>query len=399
MCFALLAISCSKDNGVGERPGYLDEEEQLDSLTGLASVRERYQGNDVTLGAIPVKAVVISQSDQGNIEDGLLAIQEANSYAAILLEIPQNTTYSFGDELSLDLNGAILTSANGELLIKGLSADKIEVVREDVAIVPRILSTSEVKRRAKQWGPILVCIQKSEIEGEVEGKYNGKLFFKDAIDSVASKIMTSATFFNKLYPEYAKSITGIVRLSGSEVFVNIRNEADVVAGIKDEDPGNPTNPVVILEQFEGLTKGNYNKEDLVYPTGIWTLDDAMIGVTGSDPKNGAASIRMRGALTMNFDYKGLKEIAVSYGIYPAAAETGSPNPTTIDVEMSTDGGVTYTFLKQIVINTELRILSTTAIPLTVNPQLPVRFRIVNSSQTLSTGNKPRINIDDFLFKF
>ncbi|WP_309245621.1 hypothetical protein [Desmonostoc muscorum] len=59
----------------------------------------------------------------------------------------------------------------------------------------------------------------------------------------------------------------------------------------------------ISEGFESGQKAAYAAADVTLSTGTWNLNEALLGNTSSDVKNGAQSVRVRnsGKITMKFD--------------------------------------------------------------------------------------------------
>src|SRR5690606_9693905 len=115
------------------------------------------------------------------------------------------------------------------------------------------------------------------------------------------------------------------------------------------------------------------------------------GTVGNNNRNGI--------IAMNFDLKGIKTVAVSHGIYPAAAETSNVNPTVFTVEVSRDGGNTYTPVGTGEVDKSGTSLETTVFEINAGLGENARIRIVNTSVPFSNNNRPRINIDDIHFKF
>src|SRR6185295_5516440 len=77
-----------------------------------------------------------------------------------------------------------------------------------------------------------------------------------------------------------------------------------------EDPGRDTldtsesvAAITITEGFEAGTKTSFAAADVTLATGVWNLDDALIGTLDTDVKTGTRSVRLRnsGKLTMKFD--------------------------------------------------------------------------------------------------
>lgn len=66
---------------------------------------------------------------------------------------------------------------------------------------------------------------------------------------------------------------------------------------------NAQQATILTEGFETGTKTSYTTADVTLGTGVWNLNDALIGNTTSDRKVGTASARVRnsGSITMKFD--------------------------------------------------------------------------------------------------
>ena len=137
------------------------------------------------------------------------------------------------------------------------------------------------------------------------------------------------------------------------------------------------------ETFETGSKGAYEEADEPLATGPWHFQDALIGSSPQDHKNGehAARIRNMGRISMRFNAAaGVRRITIS------AAAYGSDGPSTWELWLSRDGGRTY---------------ARTGSPITTSgPQLvphvfaglanqPLRLEIRKTS-----GPKNRLDIDD-----
>jgi len=151
-----------------------------------------------------------------------------------------------------------------------------------------------------------------------------------------------------------------------------------------EEPVAPVATYSITEDFENSPKKTgYAAANVAMPTGSWNLNDALINNIPADLANGASSVRLReGSLTMNFDVNGMKMLYLKHGKY------GTDAPSTWQLMMSTDGGITFTQVGADIAedNTTLKLdsfaISTTA---------KVRFQIKKIGKT-------RINIDDITFR-
>jgi len=139
----------------------------------------------------------------------------------------------------------------------------------------------------------------------------------------------------------------------------------------------------ITEGFENSTKTAYASGNFTAPTGSWTLDDALIGTTAPDLKNGTKSIRLRtGSISMNFDVKGMTMLYIKHGKY------GTDLSSTWQLMISSDEGKTYTQVGTDIIE-DNTVLKLDSFKVAINTA--VRFQIKK------TGTA-RVNIDDITFK-
>ena len=138
------------------------------------------------------------------------------------------------------------------------------------------------------------------------------------------------------------------------------------------------------ENFETGTKTAYTAADVTLSSGIWNLNDALIGNSTSDRKNGTQSARVRnsGKLTMKFDNaNGAATVTVSHALY------GTDVSSTWQLWYSTNGGTSFTQSGG-TITTSSTTLATASF--TVNIAGNIRFEIRKTD-----GSTNRINFDDF----
>lgn len=99
------------------------------------------------------------------------------------------------------------------------------------------------------------------------------------------------------------------------------------------------NHITTTEDFETGTKTAYAAADVTLKTGVWNLNDALIGNSTADVKNGTKSVRMRntGRLTMKFSLtSGAGTVTIKHAIY------GSLDlPTKWQLWYSTDDGANW----------------------------------------------------------
>ncbi|NIG55809.1 DNA/RNA non-specific endonuclease [Chitinophaga sp. Cy-1792] len=141
----------------------------------------------------------------------------------------------------------------------------------------------------------------------------------------------------------------------------------------------------LSESFETGSKSAYAAANVSLTSGSWYFDDALIGNTSSDPRNGVASVRIRntGQISMNFNAAGgAQTIKVSHAVY------GSDGSSTWQLWVSTDGGSTYTQTGGTITTSSSSLQIAT---FTVNIAGSYRLSIRKIS-----GGSNRINIDDVI---
>ena len=136
------------------------------------------------------------------------------------------------------------------------------------------------------------------------------------------------------------------------------------------------------EGFETGTKTSYATADVQLSTGLWTLNDALIGNLTTDRKTGAASARIRntGSLTMVFDLSGAGTVSLQHAVF------GTDGSSTWELWKSTDGGNFYSKVGTTVTSSTTSLTTAT---FTVNVTGTIRFSIRKTS-----GGTNRINIDN-----
>lgn len=138
------------------------------------------------------------------------------------------------------------------------------------------------------------------------------------------------------------------------------------------------------EGFESGTKTAYADANVTFTSGSWDLNDALVGTSSSDPKDGSHSIRIRntGTLGMNFDVTtGASTVTVKYAVY------GSDGSSAFGLWVSTNSGSSYSQVGSSVTASSSSLQTAT---FNVNQAGTLRFQLRKSS-----GGTNRINIDDF----
>lgn len=166
-------------------------------------------------------------------------------------------------------------------------------------------------------------------------------------------------------------------------------ETDVIGSVENDQSLTWTDDdfaaaATLNEGFETGSKTSYAVASVTLGSGSWSLDEALIGNSSSDRRNGVASARVRetGKITMNFNKtSGIGTVSVRSAVY------GSDAASAYDVYFSTNGGSTWTR-----IGTSSTTVSGTTLSsktFTVNNATANRIQIRKVS-----GAANRINIDD-----
>src|SRR5688572_11878487 len=137
------------------------------------------------------------------------------------------------------------------------------------------------------------------------------------------------------------------------------------------------------ETFESGSKGSYAAADVSLNSGIWNLNEALIGTTTSDRKNGVASVRVRdlGKITMKFNVaNGAGNITIKHAKY------GTDANSTWELWASTNSGSTWTKVGSTITTSSTTLTSAS---FTANLSGSVRIEIRKTG-----GGTARINFDD-----
>lgn len=391
MLLLLSAFSGCRDDA--QIPHY-----ETSSPSSIYALRRIQTDDNLKFGTTAIRAIVTSDYESKNIEGNIIVVQDLTDDAAILLQLrEENDAIKQGDIVRINLEQSTLKYMDGELTVSDLSLNNITVESSGNNFTPKIVSIATLMTNCKYWGPLLVRLNKINISDNGSTKLSGDLLIDDEIVEIQTRFRDASVFAVETNPLFVESMVGLARIIGDEVFLMPRNIADIQVGLTE-----------LLEDFELSSNTNYDSKNMNFITGSWLIDGGITATSAADPKNGRQSIRLQGTvgnnnrngiIAMNFDLKGIKTVAVSHGIYPAAAETGNVNPTVFTVEVSRDGGNTYTPIGTGEVDKSGTSLETTVFEVNAGLGENVRIRIVNTSLPFANNNRPRINLDDIHFKF
>lgn len=145
----------------------------------------------------------------------------------------------------------------------------------------------------------------------------------------------------------------------------------------------------LVEGFETGTKTSYAAADVTLSSGIWNLNDALIGNSASDPKVGTQSARVRnsGKLTMKFDKTtGAGIVTIQHAKY------GTDANGTWQLWYSTNGGTSYLQAGTNVTTTATTLATSS---FTINVEGNVRIEIRKTDAGTNRINFDGITINDY----
>ncbi|WP_256012086.1 DUF5689 domain-containing protein [Desertivirga xinjiangensis] len=225
--------------------------DELKKLSTAASV-------DVPDGK-KIKGIVISDASAKNIDSKTLVLQEATDKQGILINFDAAHTFALGDEVEIDISKKTLAQVNGEVMLQNIPVANAKKTGTGT-VTPRATTIEEINTNKVTWNGTLVSIGGGMFTGS--GRYAGTLSYGIDNGSIKSVVASGAAFENTDYPALTGGLTGIVRISGNEVFLNIRNAADVKS----------SESFVIVDDFSGAEPNHYVQitTSNIYPRKVMT---------------------------------------------------------------------------------------------------------------------------------
>jgi endonuclease G len=145
------------------------------------------------------------------------------------------------------------------------------------------------------------------------------------------------------------------------------------------------NTGIVVEDFENLSKPAYAADNISGKLGEWYLDDALIGLSESDNKDGHKCVRVRnnGIVSMRFDLSGPLLLTMKTATY------GHDDSSLWSVFVSYDSGLNYQQIGQNIATKSTQLI-TSKIYIAKKNKFRIEFRKIS-------GGKNRINLDDIAF--
>lgn len=377
------------------------------SIIAISDLKKLYNGTDVTLdrnnmkGAYQIRGIVVSDNQHGNIKSGTIAIQgyKRSIVRGITLSIgSEAATFSQGDSIVVDVDGALLKTANGNLQIANVDASKIVKISSGNPVHPVNITAYELDSLKTEYESMLVQVNAAYLTNsqDVNQPYMGDKTISDG-STRAIKIHTeeNASFSGKLITGSATYIGIPIVHENAEGNLDtrlwLRSASDILYEAGPVYNGFP-------ESFEGATKTGYANNNVILSTGTWHFTQALLGASSTDRKLFPTSqaVRFQQNLTtdayarMSFNVtQGASKVTFIYGSFSTDASSS------FRLEYSVNSGSTWIPIGETISDASATIKYATYM---VNISGNVRFRVnklgLGTTDNISIFNG-RLNIDNF----
>ena len=179
-----------------------------------------------------LEAVVISDREGGNstsLKNGFIQDEKGHGLAFRVTETKHE--FDMGDEISLDLQGAVVSQYGGAVQL-GFSSSKATVQATDVSVAPKALTIEEIKSGYYDGTLVKVTdVQFREYIGLTyfEGDFSAHSRIIENEEGATMDVRTAkyANFSDELLPKGSGNLTGILSVFNNNWQLNIRNLGDV----------------------------------------------------------------------------------------------------------------------------------------------------------------------------
>jgi len=399
----LLLSSCLKDD-----PKFAAGEPN--ETASLYVLRNVFKGSDIQLntallsGAKQVAGVVVSQVDNKNLPEGIIALENnwRGQVRGIYMQVSDPSKFQLGDSLTIGVEGASLTNKEGFLMLKGVAEDKITRVSQANKKTYRDISIANlIKNYAHFEGTLIRISAEVEPEPAAGTALSGAHILADAEKNSLTLYTNAQSPFAQLNVAPSATFQGLPIQISNDLQLRMQQA---------EDMNNASGklymgwPETFEEPYQAKTSYNTPATDnlVELSTGTWQLFQSIQGNTVGRDRivSGKQAIRFQQNLSvpaylqMNFDMpKGASKVTFWYGSY------WTDRSCSFMLESSIDQGKTWVKVGETITDAHTTNQSVNAKQATflMNIQVPVRFRITKlglgtSSDKVSNG---RLGVDDF----
>ncbi|MCS4226969.1 DUF5689 domain-containing protein [Sphingobacterium sp. BIGb0165] len=175
-----------------------------------------------------IKGIVVSDVSAKNIDNKTVVLQEGTGKPGVIVTFDATQTFALGDEIELTISNQTLAQVNGEVILQNIPSANAKKIAAG-SITPKATTIADIKTNKVDWDGTLVSVNATELSS-TDGKYKGTLRVKDASGDLTSIVITGAVFENNTLPVSVSKLTGIVRINGNDVRIDVRNVNDVITG-------------------------------------------------------------------------------------------------------------------------------------------------------------------------
>lgn len=399
----LVMQGCLKED-VNEAEGTLNPE------VSLTVLRAAYKGSDVTIGkdqtagASYTGGVVVSNHENGNLPDGLIAIQGSwrGQDAGIFVRVPNSSQYAFGDSVRVELLGAKLIRSDGALTIDGLGDGDVTILSSGLQKSYKSVSIAAVLSNPGLYEGQLVSVTADFTPDIAAGDtFSGAKSIVDGTNSVLTLFTeTSASFADEPLAPSA-TFQGLIYAGSDGPQLRMQKAEDMMYPSGKIYPGWPES---FEEPYQGKTSYNVAATNnlLDMATGTWWLYQVIQGETAGRDRivTGKQALRFQQNRSddefaqMNFDVpNGASKVTFWYGSYY------TDRSCTFQLEYSVDQGTTWQLIGEPITDAHMTTESADAKQaiFLMDIAQPVRFRINKRGLGTSSDvvNNGRLGVDDF----
>lgn len=279
-----------------------------------------------------IKGIVISDKDAKNIDAKTVVLQEGDGKPGIIINFAAAHNFALGDEVQVGVSNQKLEQVNGEIVLNAVPLDSISKTGTGT-ITARTATAAEITNtnNAAVWNGTLVTLSEGTFSGS-NGAFSGTLTYTDATGTVNSTVQSDASFQGDYYPLNVKNLTGIVRINGDEVRVDLRRVSDAES----------VNAYTLIEDFQSLDAVSGVGAFVTLPSGKWDLvnQSNIVVVGGLDADKGFLEAGRKYLYT---PYPQLVLGGKSGGVTPHLAPAGFPDPDDFHSKLEGLSSISATF--------------------------------------------------------
>ncbi|MDR2269887.1 MAG: DUF5689 domain-containing protein [Sphingobacterium sp.] len=401
LAMSTLLTGCKED--INEAIGELNPEISLYTLRSLHKDADLQLNESNALGAKYVKALVVSRTENKNLPENTIAIQNSwrNQRRGMLVEVTDASSFKFGDSVQINIDGAKLVEKSGLMILSSVNNQQVNVFASNKNVAPLAVSVANLKAKFDEFESTYIDVTADVDPEPATGTAlkGDKILMDGDKNEITLHTQDNATFAEQTIAPSA-SFRGIAYREGDKLQIRMQDYSDMAYASGKLYAGWPET----FEALDASVKGSYDmkeKNDVPFSTGQWKLYQAILGTTAGRDRivSGKNAIRMQqnlsvdGYVQMNFDVpNGASKVTLWYGSYY------TDRSCTFKLEYSTDQGATWKQTGESIADahpTSQSLNSKQAVFL-MNVQGAVRFRVTKLGLGTSNNviNNGRLGLDD-----